>query len=316
MILPQAQDRPIVVFHVWPSLLYGTRLVAAFALLITGLGVQLATTSVFPGVLLIALGNLVLLVRGYDNRVDQASFDPAAEWERVDISRLDDLKKLHREMRRWDVNALDVTNIGGGILFVGIAIAMGIVAVMLHGPLSILVIDAMVIFLPHWLTGTRSILTLPNLMVRVDLIQYLLRRFERRLANHRVHLLTLLRGGQTKIPDDVKFKVDIQDHHRDFLGLCGQVVINEVNGTSYPYFYVVLVGRKGYFKGTDLKQYTAPHKMTKEFKVQDQVDVVVLRQTTTKTSGYHTNPAHALKIFHEGLRLAESVSTKENPSAA
>ena len=37
MILPQLQDRAVVVFHVWPSQAYGTRLAVSFALMAAGL---------------------------------------------------------------------------------------------------------------------------------------------------------------------------------------------------------------------------------------------------------------------------------------
>jgi hypothetical protein len=311
MILPPTQDRAVVVFHLWPSLAYGRRLAGSFAMMATGIVGQILTASVLPGILLIALGTLLLLVRGYDNRVDQKIYDPAAEWERVEIERLAELRKLHREMRRWDASALDVTNKLGAPLFILIAAAMGVTAWLTRGPLQILVIDAMVLLLPHWLTGIRSILVLPNLMVRVNLLDDIVQQFARELADHKVHLLMLLRGAGTKIPDDVKLKVDIKGHDDDFLGMYVQVVVNEVQGSSYPYLYVVLVARREYGLVAAHNAYSAPPDITTEFNLQDNVEVLVLRQTTTDKSGYHTGLGEAQRILSEGLALAERVAVRE-----
>lgn len=308
MILPARADRGIVVFHAFPSMDYGRRLAWAFGLLFAGIVLQVLTTWLLPGILFIAAANFMLLVRGYDNRVDLESFDAAAEWERVDRSRLDDLEQLHKKMRRWDRSALDITNPLGGILFVvvGALLGFGVVASFFAGSvLRILLVDAAVLLLPHWVTGVRGILTRPKLMVRVDLVRQLLDACEQRLAQHRVHVLMLLKGEGNKMPDDVKLKVDVGGAPPDFLGLYGQVVINEVQGTSYPYFYVVLVAKKGYGLAERIGGFEPPANMVLESSTRDQVEVVVLRQRTTKTSGYHTKLDAARDILEQGVGLAE-----------
>jgi hypothetical protein len=50
--------------------------------------------------------------------------------------------------------------------------------------------------------------------------------------------------------------------------------------------------------------------ITKEFKVEDKVEVMVIRQFTTKKSGYHTKQPVANSIFLSGLSLAEQVATR------
>jgi len=308
-LLPRAEDRTIVVFHVLPSMGYQTRMAAAFGLMAAGFAIQLAMTAVLPGVLLIAAGNLLLLVRGYDNRVDFGAFDPTAEWERVEVDRLDDLTGLHRRMRKWDLSLLDITNASGAALFLVVAGAITALAFFSWGVLRILVIDAMVLLLPHWLTGVRSILVRPKLMVRVEAIRDVLGQSGRELADHKVNLLMLLSGSSTKIPDDVKFKVDIKDRHADFLGLYGQVVLNEVQGRSYPYFYAVLVARRGFGLQQAKSGHRAPPDVTIELDEQDKVEVLVIRQTTTKNSGYHTEPLDAVRILHFAVDVAEQVAS-------
>jgi hypothetical protein len=304
-IFPGKDDRGIVVFWLLPSLSYGTRLAASFALVLVGLAAQMVTGTVLPGVLALAAGNLLLLVKGYDNRVDLKSFDPAIEWERVEVEKLQELADLNRKIRRWDRSALDVSNPLGLVAFVVVAGGLGVVALLFPGERRILAVDGLVLLIPHWLTGIRRILVKPTLLVRVQTIQAVLDDATRRLARHHVQLLMLLRGGEIRIPDDVKFKVELSDRHEDFLGLYGQVVINDVQGTSYPYFYVVLVAKDGFGLRETFDGYRPPEKITKEFKTQDQVEVMVIRQHTTKKSGYHTKPAAAARVFREGLAMAQ-----------
>jgi hypothetical protein len=256
---------------------------------------------------LIALGNLFLLVSGYDNRIDFEKYDPAAEWERAENDKLDELVQLDGKIRRWDRSVLDVTNVMGIATFIVLAVVLALTALVFPGPPRILAIDAAVLLLPHWVTGIRRVLTRPKLMTKAVTIRAVLDAAKDQLREHRVDLMMLLRGGEAKLPEDIKFKVDIKNHHPDFLGLYGQVVLNEVQGSSYPYFYVVLVARKG-FGLPEARSYQAPRGMTSQLRPQGEVEVLVIRQTTTRRSGYHTKPEKAVKIFLEGLKLAERVA--------
>jgi len=308
MMLPAREDRGIVVFKILPSMPYGTRMIFSFGLIGLGLILQVVIPALFPGVVAIALGNLLLLVSGYDNRVDFDRWRPAASWERAEVEKLEELARLHRKMKRWDRSALDVTSPAGLVLFAMVAALLVFVAFVAEGVHRILAIDGLVLLVPHWLTGVRRILTQPRLMIKVDTIQRLLEDLGPRLDRHRVDLMMLLDGAETKIPVDLKFKIDLADHHPDFLGLYGQVVLNEVQGRSYPYFYVVLVARKGFGLKPAYTRYVAPEGVTREFKVQRDVEVFIIRQHTTKTSGYHTRPGAATRILGEGLRVAEQVA--------
>ena len=84
MILPSATDRPIVVFKVWPSLAYRTRLLAALVLIGAGLVVQFFSASFVWGAPLLALGTLFTLVNAEtlsvtSENVEQLRADPTPE---------------------------------------------------------------------------------------------------------------------------------------------------------------------------------------------------------------------------------------------
>jgi hypothetical protein len=309
MILPRREDRGIVVFWLLPALGYGHRLAASFALLAIGFLIQLVSRSLMPGVLVLLGGNLLLLVRGYDNRVKISRFDPDREWQPVALEKLRELEELHRRMRRWDRSALDVTNPLGLIVLLLVAVPI-VVAIGAGGVAQLLGVDAAVLLGPHWVTGTRSILVRPKLLVQIKTLRGVLDGAREALRSHIVRLLMLLPGGETRIPQDVKFRVDLAGRDERFLGLYGQVVINEVQGTSYPYFYVVLVAKRGFGLERASQEYDPPRNVVKEFKTEGEVEVLVIRQRTTKKSGYHTKPAVADQILREGLALAERVAVK------
>jgi hypothetical protein len=314
LTLPARDERGVIVFKVWPSLAYETRMGVAFALIAAGLLMQFLSGTFFIGGIVLAAGNLLLLVRGYDNRVDFGRFDPGADWERAEPAKLDELQRLDRKIRAWDVSLLDATNAGGAVILVVLGGFLGLVAWTARGMVQILALDGLVLLLPHWITGVRSILVLPNLMIKVRTLQTALRSMKNALEEHEVNLMILLRGGDAKVPEDLKIKVDIKGQHADFLGLYGQVVINEVKGSSYPYFYTVLVAREGYGMRDAYERYQPPSRITTEFKRQDKVEVLVIRQTTTKTSGYHTERDAVARILLEGLRLAEQVAAPAKAS--
>lgn len=308
MILPKAEDRGIVSFWFYRSLSYQVRLMLAFTLIVIGLALQAVIEMFLPGAVCILAGTLLLLVRGYHNRVEFGSYDPEAHWETVPMERLAELQEMDRQMVKWDRSLMDISNPLGVILFVMLTGGLIAGAVTTEGLVSFLFLDAMILFLPHWITGQRRLLRLPGLLIQVKSLRNVLQDAQQRLGKHGVAVHMLLAGGDTAIPEDVKFKINITDHDPDFLGLYGQTVLNAVQGTSFPYFYVVLVAKKGYGLRKAFDKYQEPDQITAEFKNQDGVEVFVIRQQTTKRSGYHTKDPAASRIFEEGLTLAEQLA--------
>lgn len=307
-----------VVFIIWKSLHYKIRLFISIAFILAGFITQYLEFALFPGVILILAGNLLLLPAGISNLKNLGIFEPDSNWEKVEKHKLDEYLDMDLKSRKWDLSAIDVTNALGGFIFVILFLGLGflILAAISNNNTTMIIatVDAMVLLLPYWLSGFRSIFNVSQLTMKVKLVKELLAKMETRLQAHKVEYYFLLRGKDKRIPMDVKFRVHLAGQHKDFLGFYGQTTINgQANGVAYPYFYVVLVARQGY--GLDDIYMTLPKnlKIKKEFKIQEDVEVIVIRQNTDSVSmGYRTTPKQVEAIFLEGLALAEKVALKTN----
>jgi len=311
----KARERAVIVFHLMPSLKYSTRWALSLGLVALGFLLQAATFSFWSGALFLLAGSLLLCVKGYHNWVEGGRFRPDAAWENCEIAKLDELVEFDRRMVRWNYSFMDITNGLGLFGLLLVAAPMGII-VFLNTVLEfetvprewmILAFNTFILLVPHWVTGCRRILRLPKLMVKVELLRKLLRKAESVLDQDRAHLMMQL-DPRSKMPADAKLRVEIDGGRKDFLGLYIQVVTNDVQGKSYPYLYAVLVTRQGYGLQALANTYQPPRNIISEYKTQDEVEILVIRQHTTKQSGYHTNDKTAYRIFISALDFARTVS--------
>ncbi|BAO45643.1 hypothetical protein [Thiolapillus brandeum] len=299
--------RDAVVFWVLPGMNYSRRMLMAFGLILLGLLLQWYSGEVFAGVFPLIAGNALLLVKGYDNRVEFAGFSPSSQWQKVERSRLAELKDFDRKVRRWDRSFIDITN-GWGIftfvllVFLLMLMHVGFTESRQYRLLDAIPVDMAILFLPHWFTGTRRVLRLPGLMIKSDVLSRVLREVDPESRGDKVEVLMLLKGKDSKLPDDIKIKIEPAHGPEGFLGLYGQVVINAVQGKSYPYFYVVLVARPGNGIRALARAFDPPEGMVVELRNQDGVEVLVIRQHTTRRSGYHTKPERVRELLEAGLQ--------------
>ena len=313
-LLLNAEEKQVVVFLIWKTLPYYKRFLISFGLILGGFYIQYLSFSIFPGIILIFIGNLFLLVRGYNNIAKLGKYYAKTQWEKTSISKLDELEALDKKMKKWDVSLLDISNPYGGCLFV--IILAGSFITLMSGVINnndllfIVGCDGIALFLPHWISGIRSIDTKPALLLKVNLFKKLLAKQQEIINGHTPEVFLLLRGEEKQLPDDVKLRIKLKDQPQDFLGFYCQIVINTVKGTFYPYFYAVLVAKKNYGLRKVYDSFFPRSNIIKEYKTQDDVEVFVIRQETTKTSGYHTDFCMVTKIFNESLKLAEKASTK------
>ncbi len=300
-------EHDAVVFWLWRGLAYRARMALGLGMMAAGLALQAAMAHWLPGCVLVALGNALLLVRGYHNRIDPAVYDARAEWERVESSRIEQIKTLHARMRQWDRSAFDISSPWGVCLLGALALLTWLIVAASALPgvwKQIIAINAVLLVLPHWITGTRRVLKQPALLIKIAAFEGVLPVVE----GQTVEWYVLLKGAEARLPQDIKLRIRLPQQKDAFLGLYGQTAINNVQGHSYPYFYAVLVARKEF----GLKKYAGQSKagahMLLEYSQQDDVEVLVIRQATKQSAGYYTHRKHASAIMAEGLRLAQRVN--------
>lgn len=301
----------LVVFLVWPSLPHPARMAISILLVAGGVVVQMVTGSFLLGAAPVLLGNLLLLVRGYDNRVDNKRLSPGAQWQRVGREKLEEILQLDKSIRSWDRSMIDITNYMGVASFLAVLLLLGMGVLVAGGFGRILALDAMLLLLPHWFTGIRRVLRLPKVVIRASILTHVLDATVDLTREDEVKILMLLAGKEVQMPDDIKFQLTFREQDPEFLGLYGQVVINDIQGRSYPYFYVVMVAKKGYGLADVSMEYSPPGSLDKKYDTDAEVEFIVLRQKTTKTSGYHTRDADAVTIFIAGYELARRAAVRQ-----
>jgi hypothetical protein len=311
---PEKSDKRVVVFLLFRKMSYSLRIFISFGLVLAGFVFQYLTMKFFPGIVFPFLGVLLLLVKGYDNKVKFTAFDPSAAWEKVQPGTLKEIMLLNKKMKRWARSATNI-NSGLGVLFF-ILLVSGILALMLFAvdrqsrALLMLACNAAVLTLPFWFSGTKRILTTPGLVIKIKNLLVLTEQRKEQLKDHTVEYYILKQGSRVKVPSDVKIRILFNPPDKDFLGLYGQVSLNSVSGADYPYFYVVLVAKIGFGLPAFFETLELPDGLVKELEEKEDVEVIVIRQYTSKTSGYHTNERAMSYIFDVGIACGLKVTGK------
>lgn len=316
-ILLSKEEQGIVVFHILKSLKYKTRLALCILLIVAGLALQFLTlgsynesTFLFLGVVIVFTGNLLMLVKGYTNKIKLDTYSAESEWVSTNSERLQEIVDINKKAKKWDINGMDVSNgLGAFVLIAFIAVLIVLTTSRMLDSFSakkMLFLNAFVLFVPHWLTGIRRVTLTPNLIKKINIYQHVMEHFGKELESHEVDFLMYVKGSDEKLPRDVKMKVDFKGQPENFLGMYAQISMNNVQETYYPYFYVVLVAKKGTMMNEQFqKSVILAPKILSEFKQEGDVEILVLRQVTTKKSGYHTKPAAIINSFNVGLQNAE-----------
>jgi hypothetical protein len=306
-------EQGIVVFHLWKSMKYNVRLTLSILLILSGFILQYEMLNVTPGILLVLAGNLFLLVKGYDTRIKLDKFKPDAEWVKTDAEQLSKIVAQNSKIEKWDKSALDITSSWGCLTFfilIGLVVALFVSDMFPVEISQIIGFNFAVLFLPHWLSGLKRISTAPVVLTKIKLFQKLTEAAKKELENETVNFLMLV-DEKTKFPTDVKMKISFKDQSEDFMGFYGQISMNNVQGTLYPYFYVVLVAKdQSKLLGNNYNAIETPDNVIKELQAENDMEIVVIRQKTTKTSGYQTTDKAVFMILETGISAVKKIFNK------
>jgi len=318
---PEKQD--IVKFHVLKKLPYSRRIMLFILFLLGGFIIQVMTLTVWPGAIFLVFAAIITLVRGYDSRVRMKYFYPDNRWTEVGMDKIRQIEELDEKASRWDTDILDITNAAGFLMFV--LTFFGIIFVYAVTSISrsfrqtgiIIACDTIILILPLWFNGIRRILKQGNLMIKVDIIKQMEGFFQtiRKDGENFIPLLLLARDRTGKsVPTDCKFMVTFNNMPDNFYGIQAQVNLNVIEGTSYPYFYCVIAAAPDFGLSKHMNRMMVPKGITIEYDRDNNAEVIVIRQRTTKTSGYHTKTGDCKRILEKAMtetRLILSAASRQ-----
>lgn len=304
-------DSDTLIFHIWKSLKYTNRLFISLSLIVLGAIIQIFQLEMIPGIFLVFAGNLFLLSKGIDTRLNKVVYKADANWSKVSQEQIDQIEKINTKSSKWDLSAVDISSGLGAVLLVILLLACLIFANIWlyseHPELNILIANLLVLLVPHWITGVKRITKTPKLLKKIDIYKKLIKSCQNALAKHNLEYNLLLQGEKDKLPKDIKIRIQINNQPDDFLGVYGQLNLNDVEGKLYPYFYTVLVAKKSFNLLSYANRIRLIPGTVLEQKPADDIDVIVLRQQTTKNSGYNTSPQTMINILKLGVHSAENI---------
>ena len=316
---PPPERRDSVRFHFAKNLPYNIRISLALSLLISGFAVQLYFMKALYGALLLVIGICLVLVKGYDSRLRIKGFTQDPNWKTVPIEKIQEIEQLRKKNIKWDRDALDISS-GLGVFSLILIGGAALVGALLLGELAkdrrvttILAVDIGIIMIPLWFSGMRFIMKQPNLAIKVKMILWLHEIFQdlQKEGEEFRPALMLARGTDNKtIPEDVRFSVAFPDSPEGFYGLQAQINLNVVQGTSYPYFYCVLAAKPGFGLFKYKERIPLAKKVICEYQEDTRAEVLVIRQYTTRKSGYHTKERQCVGILSNSLEGARLICKK------
>ncbi|MDH4211458.1 MAG: hypothetical protein OEV79_08420 [candidate division WOR-3 bacterium] len=284
------------------------RVVVSAVLIAAGFLIQLSTHNILAGIPFIIFCALLNIVKSISIK---KAVPEKTEWQEVTTRKIDEVIEHCRKIKKFRSG-----NLGCLLGFVIILVFFGgflfpiLEEISIPFPLLATIVNAFVLFIGLGLSGRKSAWMPRALDTKVDIVKGII---ESPLVKNdpgirAVPYLEIGHAQQGTFPHDTRVLIKFIDAPDDFIGVQGQISINTVKSREYPYFYVVLIARPDFGlleKFRSLK--IVLNNMTVEEKKTTEVDVIVLRQTTTKTSGYHTDQKMQEYILTSGIKAAKKL---------
>jgi len=314
-LLPDARKSGDLHFFILKSLSYNTRILLASSLIAFGFLVEIFA-NFWIGLIIIAIGNSISFIKGFKPK---SYMRGTVGWNQVTPDEFDKVVKKNNEIKHWDSDLFDFTNPHGAALFFIILVPAGLFFFFFKDThlaryAWYLIANVIVILLPHWLFGTREYLKKDALIIKIKALKRIINLLEAPSYVQVLPMLAVKKSEKGEMPTDARLMARLVNAPDHFLGMQIQVSINDVQGKSYPYLYCVLIAREGhnYFKDINdslIEKISdeIPTNLVMSKKKENDVDVLVIRQKTTKKSGYHTNKKHAKAVVLGTLQIARKL---------
>lgn len=332
-VLPPQEKDGEIKFAVAKGLPYRPRMALVALLLTAGVALQVFW-NFWPGFALLFCGLLLGMNTGYDAAPRTTGKE---EWSKVTPDEYAKVRLKAEQLSNWDEDMFDITSLSGFAGLAAMAVACGVAYNLADGVWNFppgtafyFGADAALVIFPLWLVGTRSYLKKDKLIIKVTLLEEIMAGLRGPSDVQVQPLLSLMstEGGRTE-PEDARLMVKLVGAPADFMGLQVQVSINSVQGKDYPYLYCVLLakagsglldGWEGLAKQPERSVFggmlgallgTGAGGITYEFDRSGEVELVVVRQETTRKSGYYTPPPAARQVVDSALDLARALAAKK-----
>jgi len=278
-----------------------------------GFLLQIITVSVLPGAILLIPASMLILVKSLSAK--PSIEDAQGNWTMSSMEKIRQIAQIRENIDKWDKDALDISNSLGCatffVVFLVISFICAGVAINISGRAAqIFMIDSIILIVPIWFNGMRIKGHQDELYIKVDIIVELEEFFDmlKKPGENYVPSMALIKDKSGReFPTDCRFNIVFDNAPAHFYGIQAQININSVNGTNYPYFYCVITAKKDFGLGRYTRRLAIPKGVTIEFSKDTDAEVIVIRQQTTKTSGYHTEIDMQKAIFGFSLNLARII---------
>ena len=306
-----------IAFLFLPKIPYEQRLLIAGACVAVGVVFQVTEILFlfYIGTAFVFVGALGMLARRIVNRPNVRG---KREWEAVTLDRWERVVELDRESRRWS-RAFLSTSSGLGVFagLVGIALIYlaGLFVYRLTRTRMLYVawlLDAYMLFGALWLSGgvfawrpTRLLLVIKTLLPWAE-------HLKQAVGPGAVvqPMLEIKRSAEGELPTGARYFVRWPASKSGLMGLQIQLSLNNVQGRQYPYLYAVIVAEKGVgLRDNPLFVEARKSDDTVSFEHEPDVEVAVIRQRTTASTGYHTKPKDQLRIIQKAAHIARALAT-------
>ena len=343
-VLTRKADDSEVQYLFGKSLSYRSRQIIIILFIAGGILLELLY-SFFLGFILVIIGSALSLIKGY--RPVPVIKSNEEKWSQVTPNEYAKVKGKADAALKWDEDFFDITSKRGiGVFSLVILFSAGlffVAPVFLPGETIFMILaNVAVILIPQWVTGTREYLKLDKLIIKINILQKVIELLN---SPSDVQVLPMLATKETekgkKVPSDARLMLKLLNAPEWFMGAQVQISINNVQGVDYPYVYCVLIfkGEAKVFKNRSkvFDRYsdggTVSYKetpipagnfiekaadrlysrtaITVEKTNSEGVDVLVIRQRTSKTDGYFTTPSNVRDIILYTLEAAKTITASK-----
>jgi len=250
-----------------------------------------------PGLVFLILALVLNWIKGYRLRLNQYSLKKST-WKDVTIQEFAKLYERVRLIKMWSSGTslekffrLFLVLYIAGITFIALSVPLELYRIFFNKTLDFILLDLFLIIFYFSIAGSRKVDIPGALDVTVDTLSHAIKYMEKIYKGFRIiPVFKIGEYGEGRIPLDVRLKV-LPPKVPDFLyHIQFQVSINKVGNRRYPYFYGVIITKSGFQLERKVdEKFRCGIELVMEFQKTDEAEVCVIRQRSTKTSGYYTD---------------------------